>query len=71
MPLLVEPAPSCNLLRPDLGQPRPDAGVPAATAAERILMVWPLTITAWAFKEPNVVQSRLQRHVVRTIRSES
>ncbi len=23
-----------------------------------------LTLTAWAFKEPNVVQPRLQRHVV-------
>jgi hypothetical protein len=45
-----------------------DSGVPNATACERLLMVWPLTLTAWAFKEPNVVQPRLQRHVVRTIR---
>ncbi|KAA1262089.1 hypothetical protein LF1_46500 [Rubripirellula obstinata] len=48
-----------------------DSGVPNATPAERLLMVWPLTITAWAFKEPNVVQPRLQRHVTRLIRSES
>ena len=57
--------------RSTLDQQGRDAGVTAATAAERILVVWPLTITAWAFKEPNVVQPRLQRHVVRTIRSES
>ena len=48
-----------------------DGGVPNATPAERLLMVWPLTLTAWAFKEPNVVQPRLQRHAVRVIRSEN
>gem|GEM_PF-1591975 len=42
-----------------------DVGVPQATPADRILMVWPLTLMAWEFKEPNVVQPRLQRHVVR------
>ena len=47
-----------------------DSGVPNATPAERLLMVWPLTLTAWSFKEPNVVQPRLQRHVARVIRSE-
>ena len=47
-----------------------DSGVPNATPAERLLMVWPLTLTAWAFKEPNVVQPRLQRHVARVIRRE-
>ena len=47
-----------------------DSGVPDATPAERLLMVWPLTVTAWAFKEPNAVQPRLQRHVARLIRSE-
>ena len=45
-----------------------DSGVPDATASERMLMVWPLTLAAWAFKEPNIVQSRLQRHVVRVVR---
>lgn len=56
--------------RTTLDQQGRDAGVPAATPVERMMMVWPLTLTAWAFKEPNVVQSRLQRHVVRIIRSE-
>ena len=48
-----------------------DSGVSEATPVERLMMVWPLTLTAWAFKEPNVVQPRLQRHVVRTIRQQS
>ncbi|MFT5524462.1 MAG: hypothetical protein ACI9HK_002416 [Pirellulaceae bacterium] len=48
-----------------------DAGVPDATPVERLMMVWPLTLSAWAFKEPNVAQPRLQRHVVRTIRNRS
>lgn len=47
-----------------------DSGVPNAKPAERLLMVWPLTLTAWQFKEPNVVQPRLQRHVARVIRRE-
>jgi hypothetical protein len=53
-----------------LDQQGRDCGVPNATPAERLLMVWPLTITAWAFKEPNVVQPRLQRHVTRVVRRE-
>ena len=32
---------------------------------QRVLMVWPLTLTAWKFKDPNVVQPRLSRHVGR------
>jgi hypothetical protein len=47
-----------------------DAGMPDATPAERLQMVWPLTVTAWKFKEPNIVQPRLQRHVVRTLRGQ-
>lgn len=54
-----------------LAQQGRDAGVPNATPAQRLLMVWPLTLTAWAFKEPNVVQPRLQRNVARVVRSEN
>lgn len=35
---------------------------------QRILMVWPLALTAWKFKDPNGVQSRLSRHVGRVER---
>ena len=51
-----------------LDQQGRDSGMPNATPAERLLMVWPLTLTAWAFKEPNVAQPRLQRNVTRVIR---
>ena len=47
-----------------------DSGVPKATPAERLLMVWPLTLTGWQFKEPNIAQPRLQRHVARAVRRE-
>lgn len=36
----------------------------AVTAAERLLMVWPLTIEAWAMQGEDIAQSRLPRHVV-------
>lgn len=55
--------------RTTLDQQGRDSGVPNATPAERLMMVWPLTLAAWAFKEPDVVQPRLQRHVVFTVRS--
>lgn len=41
------------------------------TAAERICMVWPLTMNAWAFSGEIDSESRLQRHVVRTKRTKS
>lgn len=36
----------------------------AATPAGRLLMVWPLTIEAWAMQGEDIAQSRLPRHVV-------
>lgn len=36
----------------------------AATPAERLMMVWPLTIEAWAMQGVDIAQSRLPRHVV-------
>lgn len=36
-----------------------------ATPAERLAMVWPLTVDAWAFLDQARAQSRLQRHIVR------
>jgi hypothetical protein len=40
------------------------------TAAERLDMMWQLTIDAWVFKGESVAQSRLPRHVVRIVRRE-
>ena len=41
------------------------------TPAERIEMVWPLTVDVWSFKGEADVESRLPRHVVRVLRRES
>jgi hypothetical protein len=35
---------------------------------ERIALVWPLTVDAWAFKGERVAESRLPRHIVRVLR---
>lgn len=40
-----------------------DAIYSQMTAAERVRMVWPLTLTAWKFAKPDGFESRLQRHV--------
>ncbi len=41
------------------------------TPAERIGMVWPLTLDAWAFRGMTDAQSRLPRHLVRVQRGKS
>jgi hypothetical protein len=38
------------------------------TAAERLKMMWPLTVDAWAFKGEPLDESRLPRHIVRVLR---
>lgn len=40
----------------------------AATAAERIKMVWPLTVEAWAMRGIDIAETRLLRHVVHVAR---
>lgn len=39
-----------------------------STVAERIAMMWPLALEAWAFAGEPVVEQRLPRHVERVIR---
>jgi hypothetical protein len=38
---------------------------PVLSATERLEMMWPLALDAWAFKGEPVVESRLPRHLVR------
>jgi hypothetical protein len=38
------------------------------TPAERIGMMWQLTLDAWAFKGESIAQSRLSRHIVHLLR---
>jgi len=47
-----------------LDEPR-DETLAHLTAAERVSMVWQLTIQAWQFKEPTFSEPRLRRDVVR------
>ena len=54
-----------------LHAPEDDAYVRSLSPAERIAMVWPLTLQAWAFKEGLDDEPRLQRHVVRVVRGRS
>jgi hypothetical protein len=57
---------TARLLRID--DPRASEPPSAPTAAERLAMVWPLTLDAWAFKGAPIGESRLPRHVVRVVR---
>jgi len=40
------------------------------TSAERLQMMWQLTLDAWAFKGEPVAELRLPRHIVRVLRRE-
>jgi hypothetical protein len=50
-----------------LGEPEDDE-VLRLSAAERLAMVWPLTLQAWAFKTGTVDEPRLRRDVGRVVR---
>lgn len=50
-----------------LGEPEED-DVLRLPAAERLAMVWPLTLQAWAFKTGTVDEPRLRRDVGRVVR---
>jgi len=41
-----------------------------STPAQRLSMMWQLTIDAWLFKGESIAQSRLPRHVVSVVRRE-
>ena len=38
------------------------------TPAQRVAMVWPLTVEAWTFKDGHFDESRLRRDAVRVVR---
>jgi hypothetical protein len=41
-----------------------------AQPADRLAMVWQLTVDVWAFMGYDIAQSRLSRHIVRVVRRE-
>ena len=53
-----------------LGESHVDDDALRASPAERLGMVWQITVDAWAFKGENVAESRLPRHTVRVLRRE-
>ena len=50
------------------GDKEDDPYLKGTTAQERLLMMWPLALQAWAFKGEDHRESRLSRHVVRVLR---
>jgi len=44
--------------------------VSKTTPAERLQMMWQLTLDAWAFKGEPLAELRLPRHIVRVLRRE-
>ena len=52
------------------GDEEEDPYLKETTPEARLLMMWPLTIQAWAFKGEDIRESRLSRHVVRVLRRE-
>ncbi len=50
-----------------LGEPEDDA-VLRLSPSERVAMVWPITVQAWAFKTGVLDEPRLRRDVGRVIR---
>lgn len=54
------------------GDPWPDDGGYAGdlSVAERLSLVWPLTVAAYAFAGERIADAPLQRHVVRIERRE-
>lgn len=51
-----------------LGDRKFEVGTANTTPEQRLEMVWPLTVQAWAFKGVDVAESRLPRHLIRITR---
>ena len=45
-----------------------DGSLARVSPAERVAMVWTITVQAWQFKDPSFRESRLRRDVVRIVR---
>ncbi|MBA3260240.1 MAG: hypothetical protein H0T68_12350 [Gemmatimonadales bacterium] len=51
-----------------LHDPEPDDDLRDVPPGELMAMVWPITVTTWAFMGEPVGESRLQRHTVSILR---
>ena len=59
-----------RIVKTTLQEQTDDGFIADATPAERIGMVWQLTLDAWAFLDPKSAKSEFQRHVVRVERGQ-
>jgi hypothetical protein len=71
MPTDPERSPSRTIRRSTLKEQGQETDLVGTTVAERIAMMWPLALDAWAFMGEPVVESRLPRHIVRILRRPS
>jgi hypothetical protein len=55
-----------RLIRP--GERQPPDDLLRTTPEERLEMMWPLAVDAWAFMGNPIDESRLQRHIVHIVR---
>jgi hypothetical protein len=65
-----KPKTNRSIVRKTTLQDQDDDGFVDATPAERMGMVWQMTLDAWSFMDPESAQSEFQRHVVRVERRE-
>jgi len=54
-----------------LGESDAHEDLKETTPAQRLAMMWQLTLDAWAFKGEAIAELRLPRHIVRILRRES
>ena len=54
-----------------LGEQDNSGDLRSKTPAQRLEMMWQLTMDAWAFKGEPIAELRLPRHIVRILRRES
>ena len=57
-----------HVVKSTLQEQNDDGYIANATPAERMLMVWQLTLDVWAFMDPENAKSEFQRHVIRVQR---
>jgi hypothetical protein len=54
-----------------LGESDAQDDLKETTPAQRLAMMWQLTLDAWAVKGEPIAELRLSRHIVRVLRRES
>jgi hypothetical protein len=64
----MEPEREILVRKSTLTQQGTDDDLSHLSSGERMALVWPLTVSAWAMKGEDIASQRLQRHVERVER---